>query len=212
MISSLNSINTPDELLQAYTTMFMLLGSSVSDSPDETGLPSFCQRGLLRNLPVESKNIFFRNASQLLMSPCPHRGSCSTTITGNYHILFNSKEASQAKPVASLWINDKRTETVRVYYNRYGFTKDSCCDLEYDHLGIELLFINLLIEKYLTEDDSEIKEMIRIDLSEFISSEILSWVPLWAKTVSEKSITKCYTGIAGLVVGSLEDVRDILKT
>ncbi len=50
-------INTPDELLQAYTAMFMFLGGSVSLSPEESDLPNLCDSGMLRNLPVESNNI-----------------------------------------------------------------------------------------------------------------------------------------------------------
>ncbi|MCK7530001.1 MAG: molecular chaperone TorD family protein [Marinilabiliales bacterium] len=83
--------------------------------------------------------------------------------------------------------------------------------LKPDHLGIQLLFANLLMEKYLTEDDYEIREMIRKDLLAFINDEMLTWLPRWAERVSEKSVTKCYTGISGLIVGGLEDVRDILS-
>ncbi len=52
--------------------------------------------------------------------------------------------------------------------------------------------------------------MIRKDLLDFINTEMLSWLPRWAERVSGKSVTKCYTGISGLIVGGLEDVRDIL--
>jgi TorA maturation chaperone TorD len=96
-------------------------------------------------------------------------------------------------------------------YGRYGYCRTEECDMEADHLGIQLLFVNLLIEKYLTEDDYEIKEMIRKDLVTFIKEEMLTWLPRWAEKVSERSVTKCYTGISGLIVGGLEDVKDILR-
>jgi TorA maturation chaperone TorD len=96
-------------------------------------------------------------------------------------------------------------------YGRYGYRRAEECDLEADHLGIQLLFVNLLIEKYLTEDDYEIREMIRKDLVSFIKDEMLTWLPRWAEKVSENSVTKCYTGISGLIVGGLEDVKDILR-
>jgi hypothetical protein len=46
-----------------------------------------------------------------------------------------------------------------------------------DHLGIQLLFANLLIEKYLTEDDFEIRAMIGKDLLDFINGECLTGFP-----------------------------------
>jgi len=53
--------------------------------------------------------------------------------------------------------------------------------------------------------------MIGSDLIQFISREMLNWLPRWAEAVSDKSRTKCYTGISGLIIGGLEDVRDIIK-
>ena len=214
MISSINGISTPDEILQAYTTMFLLLGSSVSDSPEHTGLPSYCHQGLLRQLPVESNNSRFVSASRLLMSPCSHRGSCRTSISGSYHTLFASDDPAEAKPVASAWVSEKvleMSDSLAACYQRYSFEKSTCCDLPDDHLGIELLFVNMMIEKYLTEDDVQIKEMIRRDLLGFIETNMLPWVTKWSSAVAGRSVTKCYTGIAGLVVGGLEDVRDLLK-
>ena len=211
-----NSINSSDELLQAYTTMFLFLGSSVTLSPDEGGLPDFCQKGFLRNLPVTSLNLRFQEASRLLKSPCSHSGQCAKIINENYNSLFCSDGSAKASPVASTWKysnmeDESRTQTLKTLYNRYGFYKDEKCSLGYDHLSMELLFVNMLLEKYLTEDDYEIREMIRKDLSSFISDELLAWLPFWVRAVSEGSLTKCYTGIAGLVVGSLEDVKEILN-
>ncbi len=211
-----NSMNTPDELLQAYTTMFLFLGSSVTLSPREGGLPKFCQQGFLRNLPVTSNNMRFQEASRLLKSPCPHSGHCTKILTENYDNLFCSDSSAKASPVASTWKysnsdDESRSQSLKTLYDRYGFHKDEECGLGYDHLSMELLFVNMLLEKYLTEDDSEIKEMIRKDLSSFISDELLTWLPFWARAVSEGSVTKCYTGIAGLVIGSLEDVKEILN-
>lgn len=209
-------MNSSDELLQAYTTMLLFLGSSVAMTPADGGLSVFCQKGFLRNLPVTSNNRNFREASRLLKSPCPYQGACSSVVGKNYETLFGSESEAQASPVAFEW-KDIATDpeafhlNLKKIYDRYGFQKHDYCEMSYDHLGLELLFVNMLLEKYLTEDDSEIKEMIRSDLSSFISVEMLSWLPRWAEAVADKSVTKCYTGIAGLVIGSLEDVNDLLS-
>jgi TorA maturation chaperone TorD len=209
-------ISTPDELLQAYTAMFMFLGGSVSLPPEESGLPNLCDSGMLRNLPVESKNIKYLESSRLLRSPCPFKQQCRLTVGNNYKTLLSTDKNSLAYPAASHWFNtgSDAVEHHRILselYGRYGYHRAEECDLEADHLGIQLLFVNLLIEKYLTEDDYEIREMIRKDLVTFIKEEMLTWLPRWAEKVSGRSVTKCYTGISGLIVGGLEDVKDILR-
>jgi TorA maturation chaperone TorD len=209
------SMNTPDELLQAYTALFMFLGGSVSLAPKESGLSHYCDSGLLRNLPVESRNQTFQAASRLLKSPCPFRQQCQLMVDNNYKSLSSDDRKSSAYPAASHWLNSgsdagEHHRTLGKIYQKYGYRRVEECNLEADHLGIELLFANYLIEKYLTEDDNEIKEMIRKDLMSFINEEMLTWVPRWAEKVLEKSVTKCYTGISGLILGGLEDVKDIL--
>ncbi len=216
MNSHLESMNTPDELLQAYSTLFMFLGASISFAPEESGLSHFCDSGLLRNLPVESHNQKFMEASRLFKSPCQFKQQCLHTVSDNYKILLSGDKTSPVYPSASHWFNTG-TDTVEHHrmlseiYRRYGYSRDEECDLEADHLGVEMLFANLLIEKYLTEDDDEIKEMIRKDLISFISEEMLTWLPHWAEKVTERSVTKCYNGLAGLIIGGLEDVKDILR-
>ncbi len=215
MTRDINTINTPDELLQAYTALFLFLGGSVSMTPGESGLPHLCDAGLLRNLPVESHNSRFGQAGRLLKSPCPFKQECNHTVTNNYEALLACDNGSEAYPAASHWRNSGTTteehhRSLTQVYSRYGYNRALDDGLEPDHLGIELLFTNLLIEKYLTEDDYEIREMIRKELLAFISTEMLTWLPRWAEKVSLKSVTKCYTGISGLIVGGLEDVRDIL--
>ncbi len=209
-------ISTPDEILQAYTAMFMFLGGSVSLSPEESGLPSLCDSGMLRNLPVESKNEKYLEASRLLRSPCPFKLQCRINVGENFETLLSAGKDSPAYPAASRWFNTgsdagEHNRKLSELYGRYGYHRAEECDMESDHLGIQLLFVNLLIEKYLTEDDYEIREMIRKDLVAFIHEEMLTWLPRWSEKVSEKSVTKCYTGISGLIVGGLEDVKDILR-
>lgn len=218
--SHYSSINTPEELLQAYTALFIFLGGSVTMSPEESGLPHMCDSGMLRNLPLESHNSTYGSASRLLRSPCPFKAQCHHTVSGNYDSLLSGNRGAYAYPAASRWNGtektsestaDKHHDMLSKLYAQYGYSSSRDCSLKPDHLGIELLFVNLLLEKYLTEDDSAKKEIIRKDLLDFIDGEMLSWLPRWAEEVSEKSVTKCYTGISGLIIGALEDVRDILS-
>lgn len=216
MTGNIGTMNTPDELLQAYTALFLFLGGSVSMSPGESGLPHLCDAGLLRNLPVGSTNSRFEAASRLLKSPCPFKQQCHRAVGDNYRGLLVGNETAEAFPAASRWIKtgssvEEHHNELSNLYKRYGYSRAEEGGLSADHLGIQLLFANLLIEKYLTEDDYEIRAMIGRDLLDFINNQMLNWIPRWAEAVSGSSKTKCYTGISGLIAGGLEDVRDILK-
>jgi TorA maturation chaperone TorD len=216
MTGNTGTMNTPEELLQAYTSLFLFLGGAVSMAPAESGLPHLCDRGLLRNLPVESTNSRFAAASRLLRSPCPFKQQCHMAVGDNYSSLLHGSGEAVAYPAASHWngtgdsIANHHNELCKIY-RRYGYSRAEDSGLAADHLGIQLLFANLMIEKYLTEDDYEIRAMIGRDLLDFINREMLTWLPLWAEAVTGSSKTKCYTGISGLIVGGLEDVRDILE-
>jgi len=216
MTGNTDSMNTPEELLQAYTALFLFLGSSVSMSPGESGLPHLCDAGLLRNLPVGSTNSRFQLASRLLKSPCPLKHQCHLAVGDNYRSLLAGSSDSAAYPAASHWVNTG-TSAAEHYaeqaslFQRYGYSRADDCGLPPDHLGIQLLFTNLLLEKYLTEDDYEIRAMIGRDIIQFINKGMLNWLPRWAEAVSDRSRTKCYTGISGLIIGGLEDIRDIVK-
>lgn len=208
--------NGHDELLQAYTAQLIFLGGSLSMSPVESDLPHVCDSGLLRNLPVASRNETYEKASRLLRSPCPHKQSCNKTVSDNYQSLLPCSSTSSAYPAASHWIKESSDEKSWIAelldkYRKYGFYQSPGGELEPDHIGIQLLYVNLLIEKYLTEDEQPVKDIIRNDLLQFIDNHMLTWLPVWADHVSDKSVTKCYTGIAGLVIGSLEDIRELLE-
>ena len=216
MTGNINSINTPEELLQAYTSLFLFLGGSVSITPGESDLSHLCDEGLLRNLPVSSTNARFARAVRLLKSPCPLKQQCHHAVDDNYHSLLAGNGTAGAYPAASHWKKSDRPaeehyDELCSLYRRYGYSRGDESSLAPDHLGIQLLFINLMLEKYLTEDDYEIRAMIGNDLTRYIRKEMLNWLPRWGEAVSEKSRTKCYTGISGLIIGGLEDVRDIIK-
>lgn len=214
-MTELNSINTPEELLQAYTALFLFLGGSVSMTPGESGLPHLCEAGLLRNLPVESRNSRFTRAVKMLRAPCPLRDQCHLAIGDNYKRLLVGDSTAKAYPAASHWLGNNISQSEQQarlvsFYGRYNYHKAEECRLSDDHLGIELLFLNLLIEKYLTEDDDGVRAVTGRDILQFINTEMLSWLPQWADAVIDKSSTKCYTAISDLITGGVEDVRDIM--
>ncbi|MDZ7636235.1 MAG: molecular chaperone TorD family protein [Bacteroidales bacterium] len=119
----------------------------------KSGLPHLCDAGLLRNLPVESRNNTYGQASRLLNHPVPTSGDVIYTVENNYGALLSVISTAEAYPAASQWRNSGTTTQehhshLDMIYKRYGYSRAADDGLEpEDHLGIELLFANLLIEK-----------------------------------------------------------------
>ena len=79
-----------------------------------------------------------------------------------------------------------------------------------DHLGIELLFLTILIDKYLVLDDEACLGEMRKEIRRFIDFHILSWIPEWNKKVQAHSNTLCFKGIGTLILACTEDIFSLL--
>lgn len=205
-----------EQLFAAYSIIFYFAGSIISLKPEEDGLPGFCAAGLLRNLPVTSYNPVFATASEFFKAPCNSTDTCCGDVSDHYQRLFADKENSSAWPVESAWpshldpILCKVHGTIDEFYERYSFRPDNDRSLPADHLGIELLFLNKLIATYLKEKEPALKGNIRRDIISFTDSHLLNWLPSWVKAVTENSGTKCFKGVAHLILASVEDVKSML--
>jgi TorA maturation chaperone TorD len=104
----------------------------------------------------------------------------------------------------------RETSEVREFYQSYGWVSKFRNEIPDDHLGIELLFLTLLIQKYLELDDEACLREMRSEIRRFISKHLLTWIPRWNDDIQKNSITLSYKGIANLIHGCLEDVFSIM--
>jgi len=198
--------------------MFYFTGSIITMEPDKDGLPEFCASGLLRNLPVSSRNPEFEAAYEFFNAPCKDPDKCCQNVTEYYRKLFADRELSSAWPAESAWPSENDGILSRIhgsindFYSKYSFHPDNDHQLPPDHLGIELLFFNKLLAYYLNTNDQAQKETIRRDIISFSDSHLLNWLPAWVKSVTENSLTKCFKGVAHLILASVEDVKSLLLT
>ena len=95
------------------------------------------------------------------------------------------------------------------FYNSYGWKSKFKGKINDDHLGIELLFLTLLIEKYLVLDDEVCRGEMRNEIQRFIDQHIFSWIREWNKKVQVHSNTLCYKGIGTLIFACTEDIFSI---
>ena len=77
-----------------------------------------------------------------------------------------------------------------------------------DHIGIELLFLTLLIDKFLTLDDEACRGEMKKEIRRFINYHILSWV-LWNKKFRSHANTLSFKGIGNLILSCAEDIFTI---
>jgi|WetSurMetagenome_2_1015567.scaffolds.fasta_scaffold04217_2 TorA maturation chaperone TorD len=213
-----NKSDNNEQLFTAYSVIFYFTGSIITLEPDIDGLPEFCSTGLLRNLPVSSRNPDFEAAFKLFNAPCEEPESCSCNVADNFRKLFADKDLSNSWPAESSWPSEKNEMMTRIhgsvdyFYQKYSFHPDNDRNLPPDHLGIELLFFNKLISLYLHAGDREQKDNVRKDIIGFSESHLLNWLQSWVKSVTENSDTKCFKGIAHLILASVEDVKSLLLT
>jgi TorA maturation chaperone TorD len=78
-----------------------------------------------------------------------------------------------------------------------------------DHLGIELLFLTLLVEKYLVLDDQVCVAEMRNEIRRYIDEHIFSWIRRWNSKMQEFANTLCYKGIATLIFACVEDIYSL---
>jgi TorA maturation chaperone TorD len=134
----------------------------------------------------------------------------------DFERLFSREEKALAPSYESIYrknghhIVDNQQESVTRFYNSYGWESKSRGINNDDHLSIELLFLTILVEKYLIMDDEACRIEMRGEIRRFIDKHILSWVPAWNEKIQHHARTLCYKGIATLIFACVEDLYSIL--
>lgn len=180
--------------------------------PSEECVADFWKNGILKNLPVSSSNPKFIKAASQLKDSCIDKTICVKILREDYIRLFARKELILAPAYESLYrINGQLNSShsaasVTEFYNSYGWESKFKGKIKDDHLGIELLFLTLLIDKYLVLDDDACRGEMRKEIRRFIDLHILSWIPEWNKKVQDHSNTLCFKGIGTLILACSEDI------
>lgn len=190
-------------------------GSMIMYEPVEECVNDFITNGIVNTLPVKSGNPRFVEAASQLRQSCQNVTLCIQMLQDDYNRLFSDKGLLLAPPFKSCHIvevqqKDTNSESVLDFYNSYGWKFRSRYNIKDDHLGIELLFLTLLADKYISFEDEACKSEMRSEIKRFIVQHIFSWLPAWNKRVQEKAMTNCYKGIASLIYASCEDIYRVL--
>jgi putative dimethyl sulfoxide reductase chaperone len=202
-------------ILKGYNLLLYFAGSMIMYEPTEECIVDFWQQGIIKKLPVSSTNPNFAKAAAQLRESCSDKSSCLSILQEDYMRLFSGKGIPLAPAHESLYINEGPSKTgqhvpsVTDFYNSYGWVSKFNGKIKDDHLGIELLFLTLLVEKYLVLDDQVCVVEMRNEIRRFIDQHIFSWIRCWNVKIQQYSNTLCYKGIATLILACVEDIYSL---
>jgi len=192
-------------ILKGYNLLFYFAGSMIMHEPSEECIVDFWERGILKNLPISSSNPNFVKAASQLRDSFVDKASFGKMLHEDFLRLFkvdNLATAYESRYNNNLSYNSNVSE----FYNSYGWRSKFRGRIDDDHLGIELLFLTILIDKYLVMDDEACRGEMRKEIRRFINSHILSWVPAWNERIQYNANTLSFKGIGNLILACSEDL------
>jgi TorA maturation chaperone TorD len=199
-------------ILKGYNMLLYFAGSMIMHEPVEECVVDFWKNGILNNLPVSSSNPNFIKAASQLRESCADKTICQKMLHEDYVRLFAREYLPLAPAYESLYkknqytSSDQFSSNVTEFYNSYGWVSKFKGKIKDDHLGIELLFLTRLIDKYFVLDDEACNVEMRKEIVRFIDLHILSWISEWNKKVQAHSDTLCFKGIGTLILACIEDL------
>lgn len=206
---------SPDHnILKGYNMLFYFAGSMIMHEPSEECIVDFWERGILRNLPVSSANPNFVRAASQLRESFVDKILFGKRLHEDFLKLFSQNSPALAPAYESHYVKEANVgfnkPHITEFYDSYGWKSKFKGKIADDHLGIELLFLTLLIDKYLILDDDVCREEMRKEIKRFIRSHILSWVPMWNNQVQIHANTLSFKGIGNLILACSEDIFGLL--
>lgn len=199
-------------ILKGYNMLLYFAGSMIMHEPVEECVVDFWKNGILKNLPVSSPNPNFIKAASQLRGSCADEKVCQKMLHEDFIRLFAREELPLAPAFESLYRkssytgSDQADGNVTEFYNSYGWISKFKGKIKDDHLGIELLFLTIMIDKYIVLDDEACSNEMRKEILRFIDLHILSWVSEWNKKIQSHSNSLCFKGIGTLILACTEDI------
>jgi TorA maturation chaperone TorD len=215
MTSSLYSKRT--NVLKGYNMLLYFSGTMIMFDPSQECILDFWTKGVLKNLPVTSDNPRFILAASQLRQSAGDAIDNINIMREDFLELFAGTGNPLAPPYESVYRSrdhlmfDKQTSEVREFYNSYGWESKFKGNIPDDHLGIEMLFLTLMIEKYLEFEDKTCEDEMKNEIRRFINQHLLSWIPEWNSHLQEHSRTMGYKGIGNLLYACIEDINGLMS-
>jgi len=213
----MNSDTQQHNILKGYNMLLYFAGTVIMYKPSEECILDFWTNGILKNLPVSSSNPTFVKAASQLRNTCDDKKICKEILQDDFDRLFDMKEHSLAPAFESLYskkeIAGSGTYPVGVteFYNSYGWVSKFKAKMTDDHLAIELLFLTILIDKYVALEDAACQAEMGQEICRFIDNHLFNWIGEWNSKIQNYSNTIDFKGIATLIIACVEDIYSIFS-
>ncbi len=204
-------------LLKGYNMLLYFAGTMIMYEPSEECVIDFWKNGILKELPVKSMNKRFIKAASQLRESCEDNTLCTDFLRNDYNRLFISGSEHRIRLFESQYNDDVTThtypkrESVTEFYDSYGWSSKFRGKISDDHLGIEILFLTRLVEKYLILDDEACSNEMSNEIRRFIDQHLLTWIHKWDTEIQGNALTLCYKGIGTLIYACVEDIRSLIS-
>jgi putative dimethyl sulfoxide reductase chaperone len=214
---TMKSDNKQANVLKGYNMLLYFSGTMIMFDPSQECIHDFWTRGILKTLPITSNNPRFVLAASQLRESVGDTTHDIKSMKKDYLELFEGTGRPLAPPYESVYKSkdhlmfERQTTEVREFYSSYGWVSKFKGNIPDDHLGIEMLFLTLMIEKYLEFDDKTCEDEMKNEIRRFINLHLLSWIPEWNKHLQEHSKTMGYKGIGNLVYACVEDIYGLMS-
>jgi TorA maturation chaperone TorD len=203
------------DILRGYNILLYFGGSMIMHEPSQECIVDFWEKGILKNLPVSSYNPNFVIAASQLKDSFADKSTFGNLLHEDYIRLFARQVPALAPAYESLYSKDafrssgKNLSSVSDFYKSYGWESKFKGKIDDDHLGIELLFLTLLIDKYMVLDDEPSQAEMSKEICRFINLHILTWIREWNTKIQFYSNTLSFKGIGNLILACVEDVFEL---
>jgi TorA maturation chaperone TorD len=203
-------------LLKAYNLMLYFAGTMIMWDPENECIHDFWKEGIIKSLPVTSSNPRYIKAASQLRESVADNNSSFEKMKKDFTSLFSGTPLALAPPTESGYrekynfVYGVSRNRVTDFYQAYGWQSTFRDTVSDDHIGIELLFLTLMVEKYLELDDEVCNIEMRNEIRRFIDDHLLTWVPDWNNSVQEHATTLSYKGIGTMILACIEDLYGIM--
>jgi TorA maturation chaperone TorD len=200
------------DILKGYSMLLYFAGSFILNEPSEECIRDLVAEDIFKKMPVSSNNPNYVLASSFLNQLNSNNKIAYDAILADHLNLFGGSGESMAPPYESYYrsrehlLNQQQAMEVRNIYRSYGWKSSAEGNIPDDHLGIEIQFLNLMLEKYIAIEDNACHRELQKDIKKFIDNHIKPWIRDWNADIQQKAISDFYRGVGYLVVACTQDV------
>lgn len=204
------------DVLKGYSMLLYFAGSFILNEPTEGCIKDLVAENLFTKMPVSSNNPNYILASSFLNNLNSSKKVAYDAILADHLNLFGGSGDSQAPPYESYYmskehlLNQEQTLEVKNIYRSYGWKSSVEGQIPDDHIGIEIQFLNLMLEKYSELDDEACHLELQKDIKKFIEKHIQPWIRDWNNDIQQSAISDFYKGVGYLVVACTQDIYHLV--